>query len=166
MAEEKEDGKVEPQKKSPVLLIVIGAAAFFLIVVIVIVVILIGGSGSKVDSGDIRASPGASSEAEVTLGPIVELEQFVVNLLSNDGRRFLKVKISFEVTSKGGLQEIENKKTLVRDLAIDLLSGKRFDEISTASGKVRLREELRNSINRYLRDTQIKRVFFTDFVIQ
>jgi flagellar FliL protein len=112
------------------------------------------------------AAPAASSEAEVTLGPIVELEQFVVNLLSNDGRRYLKVKISLEVTSKGGLQEIENKKALVRNSVIDLLSGKRFDEISTESGKVRLREELRNSINRYLMDTQIKSVFFTDFVIQ
>jgi flagellar FliL protein len=165
LAEEKEDGKTELQKKSPVLLIVIGAVALFLIVLIVVVVILIGESGSAVDS-DIRASPGASNEAEVMLGPIVDLDQFVVNLLSNDGRRYLKVKISFEVTNKGGLQEMENKKVLVRNSVIDLLSGKRFDEISTESGKIRLREELKTSINRYLRDTQIKNVFFTDFVIQ
>ncbi|MDR3347456.1 MAG: flagellar basal body-associated FliL family protein [Helicobacteraceae bacterium] len=164
MAEEKDEAKAEPQKKSPLLLIVIGAVALVLIVVIVLLLLLLGGSGDQALPA--RTQSGVQPGIEVSLGPVVELDQFVVNLLSNDGRRFLKTKMSFELTHKNAVQEFENKKPLIRDQILQQLSSKRFDEISTESGKVRLREDLRNNINRYLIDGQVKQIFFTDFVIQ
>ncbi|MDR2638903.1 MAG: flagellar basal body-associated FliL family protein, partial [Helicobacteraceae bacterium] len=135
-----------------------------LIAISIIVVLLVLPSGESEQPQ--RVSGGAAGGAEAMLGPVVDLNQFIVNLLSADGRRFLKIKISLELSHKNAGPEVENKMPLIRDAIIQHLSSKRFDEISTESGKVRLRKEIENNINRYLIDGQVKSVFFTDFVIQ
>ncbi|GHV58929.1 hypothetical protein FACS1894103_1320 [Campylobacterota bacterium] len=165
MAEEPKEAAAPAKPKiSPILLIIVGAVAIMLIVVVLVVVLLLGSSGSSEQPE--RTSGSAAPGVSATLGTVVTLDQFIVNLLSNDGRRYLKVKISLELTNANTAPEVDNKAPLIRDTIIQQLSSKRFDEISTESGKVRLREELKNSINRYLLDGQIKNVFFNDFVIQ
>ena len=165
MAEEpKEVAAPSKPKISPLLLIVVGAVAIMLIVVVLVVVLLMGSSGNAQQPE--RTSGAAAPGVSATLGPVVTLDQFIVNLLSNDGRRYLKIKISLELSNAAAQPEIEGKTPLIRDTIIQQLSSKRFDEISTDSGKARLRDELRNSINRYLIDGQIKQIFFIDFVIQ
>ncbi|GHV04746.1 hypothetical protein AGMMS50229_06700 [Campylobacterota bacterium] len=164
MAEEEKESKPAAKKGNPMLLIAIGGGAFVIIAVIVVLLLLMGGSSDSVEPQ--RTSEGAAPGIGIALGPVVDQDQFIINLLSNDGRRFLKVKMSMELTGKNSVQEMENKKPLIRDLIIQQLSSKRFDEISTESGKVRLREEIKNNLNRYLIDGQVKQIFFTDFVIQ
>ena len=164
MAEEAKEEQAEPKKKSPLMLIIIGVVALLLIVVIVILVLVMGSSGSQADAQ--RTGGGVAPGVESTLGPVMDLDQFIVNLLSNDGRRYLKVQMSLELNHKNAGAEVQNKMPMIRDTIIQHLSSKRFDEISTESGKVRLREELKNNLNRYLIDGQIKNVFFTTFVIQ
>ncbi|MDR2151930.1 MAG: flagellar basal body-associated FliL family protein [Helicobacteraceae bacterium] len=160
-----EDEKEEPKKKSPALLIVAGGVALFLIALILVLVLLLGSSGESVQPQQISGSK-ATTSVEPMLGPMVDLDQFIVNLLSADGRRYLKTSVSLELTHKNAGAEVENKMPLIRDAIIRQLSSKRFDEISTESGKERLREEIKNNVNRYLIDGQIKSVYFTSFVIQ
>ncbi|MGE4295154.1 MAG: flagellar basal body-associated FliL family protein [Campylobacterales bacterium] len=164
MAEEAKEEQAEPKKKSPLMLIIIGVVALLLIVVIIIVVLVFSSSGSQAQAQ--RAAGGVAPGVEATLGPIMDMDQFIVNLLSNDGRRYLKVQMSLELSHKNAGAEVQNKMPMIRDTIIQHLSSKRFDEIATESGKVRLREELKNNLNRYLIDGQIKNVFFTTFVIQ
>ncbi|MDR2033372.1 MAG: flagellar basal body-associated FliL family protein [Helicobacteraceae bacterium] len=165
MAEEPKTEKEEVKKKSPLILIAIGGIALVLIAVIGLVVLLLGSSGESAQPQRTSGAAATGGNAEA-LGPIVDLDQFIVNLLSAEGRRFLKARISFELTHKNAGAEIDNKMPRIRDSIISLLSAKRFDEISTESGKTRLREEIRSAVNRYLIDGQIKSVFFIEFVIQ
>ncbi|MDR2905078.1 MAG: flagellar basal body-associated FliL family protein [Helicobacteraceae bacterium] len=172
MAEKDEE---QPQqaapKKSPMLLIIIGAVALVMIVLLVAILLVFSGGNQQQSPGGggtlPRMAPGVAPGVEGNLGPIADLkDQFIVNLLGNDGRRYLKVRISVELSNKSVGEEFTNKTPKIRDVIIQQLSSKRFDEISTETGKTRLREELKNNINRYLIDGQVKDIFFTDFVIQ
>jgi flagellar FliL protein len=62
--------------------------------------------------------------------------------------------------------ELEQKTPLVRDIIIRVLTSKTLEEISTAKGKEKLKDQLVNQLNLRLQDGQVKNVYFTEFVIQ
>lgn len=164
MAEEDREDQVEQPKKNPMMLIIIGAVALLLIVIIVVVMLMMGDSGAH--SEPQRVDGGVAAGVEASMGPVAELKQFIVNLQSNDGRRYLKVEMTLELNHKNSGKEVENKIPLIRDVIIGVLSAKRFDEVATENGKIRLREELKVAINRHLIDGQVRNIYFTTFVIQ
>ena len=100
------------------------------------------------------------------MGPIYPLDQFVVNLLSENGSRFLKTKIDMEQSDEILTAELDKKKALLRDIIIRTLSSKTYEEVSTAKGKDRLKDEIVGKLNEVLNDGYIKNIFFTDFVVQ
>jgi len=94
------------------------------------------------------------------------LDKFTVNLLSQNGSRYLVAKIDLEQENEEMTAELDKKVSLIRDIIISILSSKTVEEISTPKGKEKLKEEIINQINKYLEDGEIKRVYFTNFVIQ
>lgn len=102
----------------------------------------------------------------LTIGPMYPMDQFVVNLLSESGGKFLKVALDIELDSENLAAEMDMKKSLLRDIIIRSLSSKTFEEISTMKGKDRLKDEIVGKINAVLADGQINNIFFTDFVVQ
>lgn len=110
--------------------------------------------------------PGKRSSDYMNMGPIYPLDQFIVNLLSENGSRFLKTKIDLEQNSESLMAELDKKKALLRDIIIRTLSSKTFEEVSTAKGKDKLKDEIVGSINEVLSDGYIKNIYFTDFVVQ
>lgn len=110
------------------------------------------------------SSHGAESLAEV--GIMFPLELFTVNLLSESGRRYLKVEMNLELEGEELALELESKKPVLRDVIIRILSGKSLEEISTVKGKETLKEEIVNDLNQRVKDGKIKNVYFTDFVVQ
>jgi flagellar FliL protein len=177
MAEEKENQSQEEEKEEKSG----GGNKLLLIVIIVLLLLLliIGGLVayfllSNNNSDDNQAQPQkqekvvkkkkASDMAEV--GPIYPLDQFIVNLVSNNADRYLKCKISFELDSPDLQQEIDKKLPAVRDIVIKILSSKTVEEIQTAKGKEKLKEEIRRKVNEILTTGEIRHVYFTEFVIQ
>ena len=170
-----------PKKSSKMLLIIIGAV-FVLILVIggVIFALMSGGSeegGSKEVSahGEEKASGGeksahskgsSNSESLSEVGIMFPMELFTVNLLSESGRRYLKVEMNLEVDGEELVIELETKKPVLRDVIIRILSGKSLEEVSTIKGKETLKEEIVNDLNQRIKDGKIKNVYFTDFVVQ
>jgi flagellar FliL protein len=47
-----------------------------------------------------------------------------------------------------------------------MLSSKTLEEISTAKGKDKLKEQIVNQLNLRLRDGNVRNVYFTEFVVQ
>mgnify|MGYP003315247932 CR=1 FL=1 len=94
------------------------------------------------------------------------LDQFLVNLLSETGSRYLKMSLNIELSAETLTPEIDQKKPLLRDIIIRVLTSKTYEDISTAKGKERLKDEIVTRINETLRDGYIKNVFFTDFIVQ
>ncbi|AOO64921.1 flagellar basal body-associated protein FliL [Sulfurospirillum halorespirans] len=170
------DGAVEKKSKSNMVLI---------IVVVLLVVLLIGGGAAAFfllgnNDDEVAASIPSSQDAKVekkkssskkstdhlTIGPMYPMAQFVVNLLSESGNRFLKVAVDLELSDAKLQPEMDHKKSLIRDIIIRTFSSKTFEEISTLKGKDKLKEEVLDKINENLSDGQVKNIYFTDFVVQ
>jgi flagellar FliL protein len=174
MAEEKENQEQEEKKEEK------NSGNKLLLIVIIILLLLLLVIGGLVayfllsnNSADETQTPQkqekvikkkASDMAEV--GPIYPLDQFIVNLVSNNADRYLKCKISFELDSPDLQQEIDKKLPAIRDIIINILSSKTVEEIQTAKGKEKLKEEIRKKVNKILTTGEIKHVYFTKFVIQ
>ncbi len=176
MADKNTEEEVVVEKKS-------GGNMVLIIVIVLLVVLLIGGglaayfllSGSDEKPADATATQTKSAPAKrarkrstdyLTVGPMYPMNQFIVNLLSENGNRFLKTTINLEMDKPELSAELDKKKPLIRDIIIRVLSSKTFEEVSTMKGKGRLKDEIVNKINDVLADGQIKNIFFTDFVVQ
>jgi len=99
-------------------------------------------------------------------GPIFNLETFIVNLLDDSGRRYLKTNIKLELSKKSVKEEITQKMPLIQDDIIALLSNKSYEDIADISGKLRLRMQIIKRLNNILTKGKIQKVYFTDFIIQ
>lgn len=175
--EEKEEKKEEPKGKS-------GGKMMLIIIIVLILLILIGGGlaaflllsgddGASNQPQQVRQSAAAKNGANsarstnlLTIGPMYPMDQFVVNLLSESGSRFLKVSLDIELSAEELSAEMDKKKPAIRDIIIRTLSSKTFEEVSTMKGKERLKDEVVQKINEILADGQVRNIFFTDFVVQ
>jgi len=156
-----------------------------IIVVVLLVVLLLGGGAAAFfllgshdeeaaavapSSHDTKVEKKKSSSKKSTdhlaIGPMYPMAQFVVNLLSESGNRFLKVAVDLELSDPKLQPEMDHKKSLIRDIIIRTFSSKTFEEISTLKGKDKLKEEVLDKINENLSDGQVKNIYFTDFVVQ
>jgi len=159
-----------PEKKSSNLVLIIIAVVLVLVLAIVgvVVVMLSGGDDTPQSSNSqqtMKEKPQKMMDA-MEVGPMFPLETFTVNLLSDSGRRYLKVQMNLELDGEELAAELESKTAVVRDVCIRLLSSKTLEEISTAKGKEKLKEQIVNQLNLRLRDGNIRNVYFTEFVVQ
>ncbi len=95
-----------------------------------------------------------------------ELDPFIVNLMDENGRRYLRVKMDLVLSSKKAQEEIEKKKPEIRDAILMTLSGKRFMDIASLEGKMRLRDEIKENVDKLLMSGKVLDVYFTEFIVQ
>ncbi len=93
-------------------------------------------------------------------------DSFIVNLAETNAERYLKVTPVFEVESEEVQNEITEKLPQIKDILITIFSSKTLDEVTTLSGKDRLKQEIIDKVNEVLSKGKVTRVFFSDFVIQ
>ena len=175
MAEEKEKKETEEseEKKSG------GGSKLLLIIIIVLLLLLlvIGGlvayfllssnPNQQQDQQALQKIEKKHKASDLTdIGPIYPLDPFTVNLVSSNADRYLKCKIDLELDSPDLQKEIDKKLPAIRDMIIQILSSKTVEEIQTAKGKEKLKEEIKRKINSILTTGEIRHVYFTQFVIQ
>ena len=107
-----------------------------------------------------------SEEKNATRGSIFDLDTFIVNLLDDSGRRYLKLSIKLELSTEKLGEEIREKMPEIQDSILILLSSKSYHDIADVAGKLRLRTEIIERINHTLTTGEVKKIYFTDFVIQ
>jgi len=100
------------------------------------------------------------------IGSIWSLGAMVVNLMDNNGERYLKTVINVELTSPDCIGELELLKPKIVDTILDLLSSKKYENIMGFAGKQRLRDEIAIRMNNYLSKGQVQMVYFTEFIVQ
>jgi flagellar FliL protein len=175
-----EEGK--KKKGNMLLVIIIGVLVLILIIGGVVAFLMMGNdeaAAKNVEASKKEApaaadaehatggeSSGGGEEASTEIGLMFPLETFTVNLLSESGRRYLKVEMNLEMGGKELSPELEEKKPVFRDIIIRILSSKSLEEISTVKGKEKLKEEIVHELNRHLKDGKVQHVYFTDFVVQ
>jgi flagellar FliL protein len=151
----------EPQSKKKKFMIVLGIG----------LLVLAAGGGFLLWKFVFHSSGGAGAEqasASSQVEPLkltVQLEPFIVNLFDEKGFRYLKLRLDLEVT---GCDEpyVQQRIPKIRDSLIILLSSKKYEEVGSIEGKIRLREEILYRLNSILGEGKAQEVFFTDFVVQ
>jgi len=172
MAEEEtdttEEEGTEKKKGGNLILIIIISVLVVVLLIVGIVVAMLAGGDDEQESNQPRSAkekPMKNMDA-MEVGPMFPLDNFTVNLLSDNGRRYLKVQMNLELDGEELAAELETKTAVVRDVIIRLLSSKTLEEISTAKGKDKLKEQVVNQLNLRLKDGNIRNVYFTEFVVQ
>ncbi|MDR2422591.1 MAG: flagellar basal body-associated FliL family protein [Deltaproteobacteria bacterium] len=129
-----------------------------------------GGSevGQAAASGGSHAgTPPAEGAAAAETGPItVELKPFTTNLNEPSGRRFLKVAVGLEVENQEAADELNRKMSDIQDSILILLSSQSIEDIQSVDGKERLRGQILNRTNGFMTKNKVKKVKYSDFVIQ
>lgn len=180
MAEEKENSEQQaPAKKNKILLFaVIGIIILMIVIVVIVAMSMLSGNHDEPrekmpthqsDSYQENLPPaiGTSRTNHISVGPLYPIPQpFIVNLVTQSGRRYLKTSITLELSNDKLQNEITVKSAILQDTINEILSSKSIEEIVTSKGKERLKGEIASRINEFLADGFIKSIFFTEFVIQ
>jgi flagellar FliL protein len=158
--EQVNDEAAPPKKGGLVKWLIIGVA-----------VLLVLGGGGFVSWKTFLNQPAEEVKEEtapvsVELGPTFPLETFIVNLAGAAGERYLKVRMELELKESSLVPELEKRTPQIRDTVLLLLSSKTFDDIATFRGKTKLRNEITSRLNAVLPPASIKKIYFTEFVVQ
>ena len=156
--EEKEDELEEKKPKKGKKSIIKWIVVFFGVVILGAA----GFAGWMYYSG----SKKAGDEQIVQKSGIWSMGSLIVNLMDDNGERYLKVTIQIEVSSQDCVPELDLLKPKVTDSILGLLSSKSYKEIAGFQGKQRLKDEIIVRLNGYLTKGQARRVYFTEFLIQ
>jgi flagellar FliL protein len=146
------------------LIIIIAAVSVVLIGVGVGVFLFMGGEKEE------KLSP-EQEQAELekqakAVGPMVNIETFIVNIIDDEESRYLKASITVEVDAPEATMEIAQRMPQIKDAILLLVGNKTYGELRDLQGKIQLRAELLNKINSILLNGKVKRIYFTDFVVQ
>lgn len=162
MAEEKEEVKDAKEEQAP-------KKSKLKLIIIAVVVLLVGAGGffgySKYKKGK---EANAVDEKTEKVSIVCPLKSFVVNLLDKKGvgKRYLKVTIQLEVGKEEDRALIENHNPQLRDTVLLLLSSQTLNEINTMEGKLELKQALLSRMKLILGDGVVRRIYFTEFVVQ
>ena len=100
------------------------------------------------------------------VGVMFTMDPFVVNLAGSNGKRFLKVTASLELSSPEVNPEFEENLQKITDSILVLLSSKSFEDVYSVQGKFKLKDEITTRVNRFLVVGHVKDAYFTEFIVQ
>ena len=100
------------------------------------------------------------------VGVMFTMDPFVVNLAGSNGKRFLKVTATLELSSPEVNPEFEENLQKISDSILVLLSSKSFEDVYSVQGKFKLKDEITTRVNRFLVVGHVKDAYFTEFIVQ
>lgn len=140
------------------LLAVAGGAAFF----------FLGGDDPPPEEQENPADkvPVPSLDDTATIGPMVNIEEFIVNIISADAPHYVKASLSLELNNQDAQPEAEQRMPQIRDAVLLLIGNKTYEELQDLQGKKQLKAELKSRINSFFKTGSVKAIYFTNFVVQ
>lgn len=93
------------------------------------------------------------------------LDEFLVNLADEDGKRYLKVKVFLGYDNKKLDAELEEKKPILRDAIIGVIRTKKAADI-TPKGVESIKMEIIQRINPLLEKGKLNNVYINDILVQ
>lgn len=108
----------------------------------------------------------ADAGNQAGLGPMVEIREFIVNIISEDNSHYLRIAMTIELSNQSGFEETTQRMPQIRDMILMLTSSKTFEELYDVHGKKQLKAELLLELNDMLTKGEAVAIYFTDFVVQ
>lgn len=171
MAEKKEAADKDQEGKG-------GSKKKLIIIIAAVVLLLLVGGGvagflllSKSKAPEEAPDPGKDVPVpEITqktdIGPMVDIGQILVNIISEDTNHYVKASITLELTSEDVKEEVTKRMPQIRDSILLLVGNKPYQELQDLAGKRQLKAELTSKINSFLQSGKVQAIYFTDFVVQ
>ena len=103
---------------------------------------------------------------EAQIGPMVEIKEFVVNIIGQDVSHYVKASMSLELDREATLDEVNKRMPQIRDAILLLIGNKTYEELQDIQGKNQIKAEVKSKINAFLKTGKVNNVYLTDFVVQ
>ncbi|MGP0020505.1 MAG: flagellar basal body-associated protein FliL [Candidatus Sulfotelmatobacter sp.] len=129
-----------------------------------VVVLLVVLAGVGIWFGAIRGAESAP-EATTKVRSTLHLETFVLNLADTDQRSYLRVGIDLGLNREAKHGE-EAPVAEVRDTILGVLAEAKVNDLMTAAGKTKLKENLLHTLQERVPQLGVEEVYFTEFLIQ
>ena len=123
-------------------------------------------SAEKDKNGEEGTGGENAEELPPGVGVMFTMDPFVVNLAGSNGKRFLKVTTTLELSSPEVNPEFEENLQKITDSILVLLSSKSFEDVYSVQGKFKLKDEITTRVNRFLVVGHVKDAYFTEFIVQ
>jgi flagellar FliL protein len=142
-----------------------GNMKLILIIIAAVIVVAGGVAGYFIFAGGHKAENTVKTDPKGA--PVIyPLDPFIVNIYDGQDLRYLRVRVEIEVDSEESKAEMELRKAQIRDAILVLLTTKTMLDVRDQQGKNQLRQEILTAASNTLSATKVKRVYFTDFVVQ
>jgi flagellar basal body-associated protein FliL len=105
----------------------------------------------------------ALQEGEEAFGAIVPLETFLVNL---KGGKYIRLQVQAEMETPDVPKRFYSRVVPVRDEIIAYLTEQTAESLEQVEGKDKLKLKVKEIMNQNMRREDVRRVYFTQFVIQ
>lgn len=96
----------------------------------------------------------------------LHLETFVLNLADADQRSYLRVGVDLGLNREARHGEELAPVAQVRDTILGVLADAKVNDLMTAAGKAKLKENLLHSLQERVPHLGVEEVYFTEFLIQ
>jgi flagellar FliL protein len=139
----------------------------------IVMLAIVGGGGSAWFVLQRGRTAEAARQAETSGAPkyLVHLEGFTVNLADTEETHFLRVTLDLGIDRiPEGIEKERMAASLpiarIRDSILSVLTLCRANALLTPEGKVELKKNLVESLNRKVPELGVKDVYFTEFLVQ
>ena len=134
----------------------------------------------KEGAAETAAAPGAEGKGEehgepskdgkkgsyAPPGPILKLENFVIQLKTVDADRYVRLAFDIEVGNDLDKEAVQSHLSHIRDLVISYFADRTLDELRGSEAMERTKAILIKRIDEIVPGRRIKNLFITDFIVQ
>jgi len=142
----------------------------FVIIGVVVLLVAVGVAAYLLGSKSAQNTPVAVEVEETEkvegVGPMVDVSDFIINILDKNETRYLKAAITLELENDETVIEVNERMPQIRDSVLLLVGNKTFAELNDLQGKLQLRAEIIVRLNKLLKKGKVKGIYFTEFVVQ
>lgn len=130
-----------------------------------------GKEGSKEEGGEHGEGAGhgeatAAADPGGAPGPILKLENFIIQLRGTDTDRYVRVAFDLELVTEADRAAIQSRMPHIRDAIISYFSDRSLDELRGSEGMDRIKLAVAKKLDDILAAHRVRSVFITELVIQ
>lgn len=97
---------------------------------------------------------------------IYTMDPFTVNLANMEEDKKVLLEVNIELNDEKSFKEVADSSALVRDAVVSILARHEHADIATIQGKLSLKDEIALAVNKQLKHTMIRGVYFTKFFVE
>jgi flagellar FliL protein len=99
-------------------------------------------------------------------GPILKLENFVIQLRGVDQDRYVRVSFDLEVAADLDREAVQVRLPQIRDSVISYFSDRTLDELRGSEGIERTKVSIMKRMEEIVPGRRVRAIYITDFIIQ